>query len=214
MEEIRVEYPKVDDLVQIIKSLGRGCLLYKRDLKRAYRQIPVDPGDIHLLGFSWNWHLFVDRVLTMGLRRAAFICQRVTSALAYIFEERTGLSIINYLDDFAGGAKPTQALAAYTALAQVFLDAGFEESQPKALAPSTHMPFVGVLFNSVSLTLEITPDRLSEILDIVHVWLRKPVARRKEVQSLLGKLNFIASCVKPGRIFICRLLGFLKEHAT
>lgn len=30
-------FPKVDDFVHLIKSKGRGCLVYKRDLLRAYR---------------------------------------------------------------------------------------------------------------------------------------------------------------------------------
>ena len=32
----------------------------------------------------------------------------------------------------------------------------------------------------------------------------------KELQSVLGKLNFIAACIRPGRIFISRLLQWLK----
>jgi hypothetical protein len=42
-------------------------MLFKKDLKRAYRQIPVCPGDIHFIGFSWENCLFVDRVLPMAL---------------------------------------------------------------------------------------------------------------------------------------------------
>ena len=32
----------------------------------------------------------------------------------------------------------------------------------------------------------------------------------KDIQSLIGKLNFVACCVKPGRIFISRLIRWLK----
>ena len=32
----------------------------------------------------------------------------------------------------------------------------------------------------------------------------------KEIQSLLGKLNFVAACVRPGRVFISRMLKWLK----
>jgi len=39
----RTTYPTVDDLVILVHKLGRGCLLYKKDLKKAYRQIPIDP---------------------------------------------------------------------------------------------------------------------------------------------------------------------------
>jgi hypothetical protein len=33
----------------------------------------------------------------------------------------------------------------------------------------------------------------------------------KELQSLLGKLHFIAGCVRPGRIFVSRLLNWLRS---
>ncbi|VDI75565.1 Hypothetical predicted protein [Mytilus galloprovincialis] len=64
------------------------------------------------------------------------------------------------------------------------------------------------------MTLEVTPARLTEILALVNAWLFKSKVFRKEVQSLIGKLNFIASCVKPGRIFISRILNFLREFVS
>ncbi len=42
------------------------------------------------------------------------------------------------------------------------------------------------------------------------MWKTKEKPTRKEVESLFGKLNFIASVVHPGRIFISRILSFLK----
>jgi hypothetical protein len=58
---VELSYPNVDDLVGIIKDKGPRCMLFKKDLKRAYRQIPVCPGDIHFIGFSWENCLFVDK---------------------------------------------------------------------------------------------------------------------------------------------------------
>ena len=49
-EPISLSYPIIDSIVDAVISLGPGCLLYKRDLKKAYRQFPVDPKDYHLLG--------------------------------------------------------------------------------------------------------------------------------------------------------------------
>lgn len=53
-EEIGLMYPSVDSFASLVRRKGKGCLMYKRDLKSAYRQFPVDPGDLHLLGFSWR----------------------------------------------------------------------------------------------------------------------------------------------------------------
>ena len=62
---MRLRYPSVDDLVSLIKKKGKGCALMKRDLSRAFRQFFVDPGEIHLLGFSWEESLFYDQTLPM-----------------------------------------------------------------------------------------------------------------------------------------------------
>ena len=39
---------------------------------------------------------------------------------------------------------------------------------------------------------------------------------KKQLQSLLGKLSFVTACVKPGRLFMARLLNSLREckHAA
>ena len=77
----------------IIKKKGPDCLIFKKDLKRANRQIPICPGDLHLVGFNWNNSLFVDRVLPMGLRSSAQICQRVTTAVGFIYYKMEYMAI-------------------------------------------------------------------------------------------------------------------------
>ena len=80
-EPISLSYPTIDSIVGAVISLGPGCLLYQRDLKKAYRQFPVDPKGYHLLGCTWDNQFYFDTVLTMGLRSAAMACQRSTLAV-------------------------------------------------------------------------------------------------------------------------------------
>ena len=63
---LELSYPTIDAIVTAIVSLRHGCLLYKQDLRKAYRQFPVDPHNYHLLGCAWNSHFYFDTVLTMG----------------------------------------------------------------------------------------------------------------------------------------------------
>ena len=55
----------------------------------------------------------------------------------------------------------------------------------KAIAPSTMVIFLGILFNTISMTLSITKERLQEITNLLEHWLKKETASLKEVQSLL-----------------------------
>lgn len=205
----RLHFPSVDALVELVKDKGPGCMLFKRDLRKAYRQIPVDPHDYHLLGYSWRGHYFCDTVLPMGLRSSCQACQRVTRGVVHAFA-KMGYSMVNYIDDLAGAETVDLAGGAFLALGQLLQELGLEESPSKASAPSTVMSFLGVQFDTVARTLSVTRERLEEILDLLSHWLGKVTATRKEVQSLLGKLNFVASCVRPGRVFIARMLQFLR----
>ena len=86
------------DLVHLVVQCGRGCAMFKRDLK----QIPVNPGDIHVLGWKWDNKLYFDTALPMGLKSAALFCQWVTNFIRHILEDK-GVSKVNYLDVFGGG---------------------------------------------------------------------------------------------------------------
>ena len=72
------------------------------------------------------------------------------------------------------------------------------------------MAFPGVWFDTVTMTVQITPDRLSQLKEELGDWASKHRASKKQVQSLLGKLNFVAKCVRPGRLFMSRMLDWLR----
>lgn len=88
---------------------------------------------------------------------------------------------------------------------------GFVESTEKAVPPSTEMVFLGIKFNTVDMTLEVTPDRLEAARQESASWLGRSYGTRKQLQSLLGKFLFIAKCVRPARVFLARLLEKLRS---
>ena len=58
-----VSYTTVDEVAARVLKMGRGVLMAKLDLKAAYRQIPVQPDDLHLLGMVLGEELYVDTAL-------------------------------------------------------------------------------------------------------------------------------------------------------
>ena len=83
-DSFKLRLPGVDRLIEFIREKGKGCHIFKADLRRAFRQIPVDPADIPLLGFQVNDLLYFHVVLPFGLRSAVLICQRTTKAVVFI----------------------------------------------------------------------------------------------------------------------------------
>ena len=202
-------YPTIDTIADRVASLGSGCLLFKRDLKRAYRQFPIDPFDYPLLGYQWNNELYFDVVLPMGLKTAAMACQRSTSAVRYMLSQ-AGCYVVNYLDDFIGVASPDTAPQDYETCGHLLRDLGLQESLAKACPPSTVLTCLGVEVNTVDLTLSVTPDRLHEIETLLLQWISRRSATKSELQSLVGKLSFVSKCVRQSRLFLSRILALLR----
>ena len=193
----------------MIIEVGKGAHIYKRDLRHAYRQIPVDPRDYRFLGYYWNDMFFFDTVLAMGQRNAAMACSRTTDAIMFMHAQ-DGYSGTNYLDDLIGVAHPQSSKAAYTALGDLLQELGLEENFSKACKPASSQIVLGVLINSVDGTVAVPDEKLEEIVTIVEEWQGKKRTNKVNLQSLIGSLQFITKCVRQSRIFLNRLLETLR----
>ena len=103
--------PSVQTMVSRINDLGRGCLLYKRDLKGAFRQFCIDPGDYRFTGLEWKGGVYVDLRLAIGLRSSAFGCQSVTELVAKEVGKKA--HVLVYLDDFGGAELAGKAQSSF-----------------------------------------------------------------------------------------------------
>lgn len=63
--------------------------------------------------------------------------------------------------------------------------------------------------NSEHFTLSVTETRGKDLLSELSSWSSREVYTLRQLQSLLGKLSFVTACVKPGHIFMLRLLNSL-----
>ena len=206
---MKLKYPTPDDLAKIIRKKGKGCKLFIRDLKKAYRQLFLDPKSIPTVGYVFDNELYFDVSLSMGSKSSAYCCQRTTDCITFIFHEE-GFENVNYLDDLGGAEVEEKAAAAFEKLGQILLEMGIWESSSKSVPPTTIGTFLGILYNTLTMTMELTPERLVELRNLLHTWLNKGSATLKEVQQVLGKLAFACSTVRSGRIFMSKIINMLK----
>ena len=101
------------------------------------------------------------------------------------------------------------AWEAYKALTKLLMDLRVETSKEKVIPPTTRLEFLGVTFDSTSMTMEISEARLKELKEELATWLLKSSARCREVESIVGKLQFVARCVKAGQIFLGRMITWI-----
>lgn len=213
-EYFKLRYPSIGGLIDIINRRGRGSLLYKVDIQRCYRWLPVDPGDYHLLGIWWRDLLYFDSKIPFGLRTGALAAQRTTNALVYIYQQK-GYDAINYIDDLGSAEEQESAFVAYSELIQLINSLGFKVADSKCSPPSTKMVFLGKEFDSDTMTVSIPSYKLSEIRLVLLKFYGRKTCTRKQLESLIGKLCYIADCIRSARLFISRLLERLRsvKHA-
>ena len=201
--------PSVQSMVGRINELGRGCLLYKRDLKGAFRQFSLDPGSYIFTGLQWQGKVLVDTRLAMGLRSSAFCCQAVTEMIAKV-ASREG-HVLVYLDDFGGAESKERATTVFNHLGKMLDFFGLEEAPDKAVAPTTSMDWLGIHFNTEEWTMALKPGKLDELLHWLPLLLRRKRVKRVLLQKILGSLVWASAVVRSGAIFFNRLLMLLRK---
>ena len=73
----------------------------KTDIQSAFRIIPVNPKDYHLLGFKWNQQYYHDKCLPMGCSSSCAIFEAFSTSLEWIIKQKLpNVSILHILDDF------------------------------------------------------------------------------------------------------------------
>ena len=192
-------------------QLGQGAFLYKTDLSRGYRQLRVDPHDWPLLGIQHGGEFYIDVCPPFGLRTSALFMQRTSEAISWI-HGREGFLSRPYLDDFGGAEKTFQeAEAALEKLQEIMRQLGVDEATHKVCGPAQQLVWLGLLYDSVEMKISVPPEKLSEIMVLLQGWEGKRRATRREMQSLLGTLQFVASVSPPTRVFTNRMLMNLRE---
>ena len=200
--------PNIDNITAKVKKFGRGSLIFKVYISRAFRHVKVDPRDYPLLGLSLDSHYF-DTCVPFGYRHGSAIFQRLTDAIRYIMATKN-YHITNYIDDLVGNATVSKANAAFECLCDLLVDLGFEVSKKKLVRPATTCICLGVEINTREFTVSIPEEKLREIINLCKSWLGKQTCTKKELQSLLGSLLYITKCVRVSRVFLNRMLDLLR----
>ena len=136
----------------------------------------------------------------MGCISSANICQQVTSAIVHIYNS-WGALCTNYLDDFIGVAHPDKAKRDFCKLGWWFQDIGMWKSEHKACLPFSLMIVLGIMFNTIDMTISIAPEWVDKIQAELDTWCNRAKMSCKQLESLIGKLKFASQVIRVGHVF-------------
>ena len=168
-------YASVEDAAAYVLKAGQGTLLAKLDIKSAYRNIPVHPGDRHLLGICWQGKTFVDTCLPFGLRSAPKLFNATADALEWIIVNQGGSLvefISHYLDDFLFGGRPKSDSCSKVLNLALFLcqELGFPVMSEKVVGPATIIDFLGFIIDTLAMEIRLPDEKLSRLKQMIRSW--------------------------------------------
>ena len=192
-----LHYITVENAISIIQKLGHGCFMSKLDIKSAFRNIPVHPSDWELLGMKWQGLYYFDTVLPVGLRSAPYLFDQFSCMLEWVITTKLGVpNVIHILDDFFFVTKPPRSVCF------------------KTFPPTTSLEFMGVLLDSNKMEARLPLDKLTRTKEALHDWSCKKSATLRELQSLIGTLQFACRVVVPGQAFLQRIISLTKGSSN
>lgn len=215
-ELCRVVYTSFDVALLWVRRYGKGALMAKTDIEAAFRLLPVHPDSFCLLGCYWDNSFYVDRCLPMGCSISCAYFEAFSTFLEWVVKREAAIpSVLHYLDDFLFVGPPssrvcTILLRTMERMAHYFWD---PLSPDKTEGPSSRIQFLGILIDSKAMECSLPVDKLEDLRLLVHRFKVAWKLRLRELQSLLGKLNFECRIIPMGRVF-CRRLSMATAGVT
>ena len=93
-----LKLPSIDDIVSGIIRTGEDPVMFKVDVARAFRNLPVDPVDALKLGIKWKDKFYLDRSVAFGWIFGTASFQLLSDSVAYLIKNHCNLHC--YIDDY------------------------------------------------------------------------------------------------------------------
>ena len=204
------KYMSLQDAIDV---MPQGAFLAKLDLSQAYRSVRIHPSNFSATGLKWTFAgddaptYLVDRRLPFGARRSPEIFHELGQSVRRIMASKGYTDIIVYLDDFLIVAhSKEECQKTLQVLMETVRRLGFGINYNKVAGPNQRLTFLGIMLDTVSMTMELPEEKCQEIKDLLHQVYQRRKIKRRELQSLVGKLSWASQCVQGGRTFIRRLI--------
>ena len=208
VEHSSVTYSRIDDAIGLILRSGVGSCLAKTDIKNAFRILPIRPADYNLLGIYWRGNYYFDRCLPMGLASSCKTFEALSTAVQWIAQTKLGIRyMLHLLDDFliisGSHEQCSRELSLFLELCSYL---GIPMAHEKTVGPCTVLSFAGIELDTVRSEARLPHDKVMRCTSMLSDYLKRKKVTLRELQSLIGLLNFACSVVLPGRAFLRRLI--------
>ncbi len=204
-----VQYAGIDAAIEMMQKFEGPIYLAKADIHKAFKLLPVALEDLHLLCTKINDMYYVMKSMPEGFTASCKNFEDFSTALEWIVKNFSKIeSLIHYLDDFLFAHNNYQKclyiLNVFIAICD-FL--GIPLAPEKLVYPTTILEFLGLVFNTLERKIVVPKEKVVKLISLIENFEQRKKARLREIQSLIGSLNFVCRAVAPGRAFLRRIIN-------
>ena len=189
-----------------------GCTL---DLQDAYFHVPVNWFFQIFLAFMVDHQIYVFQFLPFGLSVAPWTFSRIIKPIKAHIHLLT-IRFHTYLDDFLILSLTPKSLTDHLSYIISLLETlGFLINiQKSQLIPSQTIEYLGVNLHLDSLLLSLPHSKVLAITAMCQDTLLQSHRSRRQLESLVGLLNFASSLVPLGRLRLRPIISWMNSHTS
>ena len=153
----------------------------------------------------------------MGASSSCQLFESFSTAIQWILQTKLIISGVSHLLDdffFVGKAVSNECLRSLQTFMCLAEKLGVPIKEEKTQFPTTCIVIYGIEIDSVEMIARLPEDKIQKILFLLGKYKTKRSITLKELQSLLGLLNFACGVVIPGRAFLRRLFDLVIGHTS
>ena len=211
---------RMESVARIAKTITSPKWGTTTDLEDAYFKVPVEEESQIFLAFtlldpSLGYRIFVFQVLPFGLSSAPWTFTRVLKPIKIHLHLRD-MIVYSYLDDFLNLAdSPLQVTHQTKYLVRLLNSLGFTVNLKKSShIPSQSLEYLGVTWNLQDLKLSLPEAKVQKVLNLHRSTLNSPVLSRRDLERVIGYLNFTAPFRPLGRLYLLPIIQWMNSHST
>ncbi len=188
---VAIDYKKfkMDSFRTALNLVTKNCFFASCDLSQAYYACPVHPDQHKLLRFKWENKLYEFNCFVNGLAEAPRKFTKIMN-VAFSHLRKMGHTNTHYIDDSLLIAQSYQGCAKNITDTVTLLDRlGFTIHPEKSvLYPSQSVTYLGFYVDSVTMTVQLTQEKLESILELCIKILNKKTYSIRNLAQITGKL--------------------------
>ena len=143
----------------------------------------------------------------MGLSQSALLFETFSTFLQWLVSQKSGrYSLDHLLDDFimAGSRGSGVCQNLVDVFESTCKELGIPIADEKSVDPTTIMIFLGFEIDTNEMSVRIPAHKIVELESLIQNFLSRKKVSLRELQRLVGKLNFFGQAVRASRAFLRR----------